>query len=74
MIYIYIYIYIYIIRLPDNLQQSPQLFPNDTSCFSTVNNISSSNVILNEKLPKKETVRCIEKLVLNLILRNSLKN
>ena len=43
---------IYINDLPNGLQSNPKLFTDDTSLFSTVQDITTSTVILNNDLTK----------------------
>ena len=43
---------IYINDLPNGLQSNPKLFADDTSLFSTVQDITTSTVILNNDLTK----------------------
>ena len=43
---------IYINNLPEDLQSNPQIFADDTSLFSTAQDITTSTVSLNNDLPK----------------------
>ena len=43
---------IYINNLPEDLQSNPKIFADDTSLFSTAQDITTSTVSLNNDLPK----------------------